>query len=625
MDLERIDTWLERCIFGVVIAILVIGPLATGSTRLQDFALLQGLTLVGVALWGVRIWLTPGTRLLWPPICWAVLAFVIYAIIRYRQADVEYVARLELNRILVYAALFFIVLNNLHRQETTQWLLGVVLVLGTLIAGYAIYQFLSHSKFVWHFPKPAQYEGRGSGTFICPNHLAGFLEMLFPVALGVVFLSRSKALTRVFYAYMALVMLTGIAVSISRGGWISSGAVLLVFFAFLFRKPSYRKYVIAAVLVLGVATFLFVRKAAESRKRFRLALQPGQMQDVRIRPNLWVPAYQMWRDHPWLGVGPGHFDLRFPAYRPVTVQSRPLWVHNDYLNALTDWGVAGGSIIALFLGCLAWGTVRTWKYVGRSKNDLAARPSDRSAYVLGLATGIGAILIHSIVDFNMQIPANAILAFVMIASLSSHIRFATETCWANLRLLRRLAITGAFLGIAIYLAPETLRNYREGAALTRADGATTGTSQLAALRSAHQVEPMNAETVGRLGEIARLKSWEGGDTWEQHIQEAMRWFELGQKLNPHETYHLLRYGMCLDWQKRYEEAEPYFDRAVQMDPNNYYNAMLRGWHAIQRGDYPAAKKWLERSIEIKSWANFLAYRYLKIVNERLTPNATRQP
>src|SRR6185369_13701288 len=115
MDREKLDGWCERGIIALVLAILVFGPLATGAVRTLEFLILQGLTVGALSLWLVRLWLSPRPQFLMPPFGWAVLAFVAYAIGRYCLADIEYVARLELIRILAYAAIFFIVINNLHR------------------------------------------------------------------------------------------------------------------------------------------------------------------------------------------------------------------------------------------------------------------------------------------------------------------------------------------------------------------------------------------------------------------------------------------------------------------------------------------------------------------------------
>ena len=117
---DRLDNWCEKGILALLLAALVFGPLATGAVRPGEFLVVQTLTAAAALLWLARFWVNPRYRILWPPVCWAVTAFVIYAIVRYHQADIEYVARQELIRILVYALLFFIVLNNLVRQDLTQ-------------------------------------------------------------------------------------------------------------------------------------------------------------------------------------------------------------------------------------------------------------------------------------------------------------------------------------------------------------------------------------------------------------------------------------------------------------------------------------------------------------------------
>ena len=51
---------------------------------------------------------------------WLVLAFAALAVGRYLTADIEYVARLEMIQLLIYAFVFFAIVNNLYRQESVQ-------------------------------------------------------------------------------------------------------------------------------------------------------------------------------------------------------------------------------------------------------------------------------------------------------------------------------------------------------------------------------------------------------------------------------------------------------------------------------------------------------------------------
>ena len=109
----------------------------------------------------------------------------------------------------------------------------------------------------------------------------------------------------------------------------------------------------------------------------------------------------------------------------------PMNAHNDYLNTLCEWGLAGFGVIIVALGLLFGGVSRIWPYLRRGSGDMGARNSSRAAFVLGASLGLLSILIHSAVDFNMQIPANAVTAIALMALLSAHWRFGTERFWVN--------------------------------------------------------------------------------------------------------------------------------------------------------------------------------------------------
>jgi hypothetical protein len=87
MDRERSDDWCEKGILGLVLAILLFTPLAIGGVRPQDFVLVQWMTLGILVLWLARFTVNPKHRLLWIPMCWPVLAFVLYAVVRAATAD----------------------------------------------------------------------------------------------------------------------------------------------------------------------------------------------------------------------------------------------------------------------------------------------------------------------------------------------------------------------------------------------------------------------------------------------------------------------------------------------------------------------------------------------------------
>jgi tetratricopeptide (TPR) repeat protein len=275
------------------------------------------------------------------------------------------------------------------------------------------------------------------------------------------------------------------------------------------------------------------------------------------------------------------------------------------------------------LVCLGAGALKTWKYVQREPGDLSTRRSDRAALVLGASIALLALAVHSVVDFNLHIPANAILATVLAASLTSHLRFATDRYWVTLHWPGRLAVTALALSAVVFLSASGLRQFEEGRLLSRAEWAATADQQYALLRQAHEVEPANAETVQKLGEIHRLVSWEGNDNWREQALAAMKWFDLGLHLNRWESYDFIHYGMCLDWLGEHAQAATYFEEAEQLDPNSYYVPMMHGWHELQAEHYAAARQHFERAIRIRWYDRALMERYLAIANRHLAEEAAR--
>lgn len=617
MDWESLDNRLEQGILGLVLGMLCYAPLAIGGVRPFDQVVLQALMAVTLLAWILRVWIQDKPRILMVPTVWGVLLFLAYAGFQYAVADVEYAARNEVLRVLLYAFLFLAVLNHLYSQESIRILSVVVVFAGMLVALYGLFQFLAESNRVWAYIRPAQYEGRASGTFINPNHFAGFLEMLLPVGLALCLKSRLPHLMKVFLAYASLIMLAGIIVSLSRMAWITTGVVLFIFFGVQLWKGRHRWILIVFLVLIAAGATLFVARNITIQKRFNLAdFYPNQFENIRFR--IWRPAFEIWQEHPWLGVGPNHFDFHYGKYRSIHVQARPRRVHNDYLNLLVDWGVAGAGIALLTLGLLTYGVVRSWRYVKPASSDLGGKGSNKFALTMGACTGCGALLFHTIADFHFHVPANALLFVVLCALLASQLRHRKEGRWNSLGWPMRTLLTLVLGSVLVVMVWTGWRSAAENYWLAKAQSyqGESVAKRLDALLRAYQKEPMNPDTAYTIGEIYRVRSWQGLEGYEELAREAMRWFERVMELNPYDPYARARYGMCLDWLGQHEVAEPYFQRARELDPNNYFILALSGWHEFQEEDYPEAMHWFERSLYIKP-GNEIAAAYLKYARRAL--------
>ena len=638
MDREELDQWCERGILGLVLIIVIYSPLAFGSVRLAEFVVIQWLAVAVLAIWDARFWITPQLRLLWPPVSWAVLAFMGYAVVRFLTADIDYVARHELIRVLIYGFLFFSIVNNLHRQGPTQIVSLTIVFLAMGMALFALYQFLSNSEHIWGAVKPLLYRKRGSGPFINPNHLAGYLEMVLPLALTYTLTGRFGQLMKVGLGYAALAIFAGLVVTVSRGGWVASGISLVVFVVWLLRQRGFRIQALSISAALVALGALFLFKAQFNPKRVESLALASSTEDVRFQ--LWKPAWAIWRDHVWWGAGPGHFDAHYFRYRPgvFDLQFRAERVHNDYLNALVDWGLVGGLLILAAWVLFYMDVFRGWKYVQRARSDLGARRSNRASLVMGGSLGLLAILVHSFVDFNMHIPANALLATTLMALVSGHFRFTTERYWHTVRWPLRIPINAALIAGLLFLGQQAWKATAEHRWLARAAKALKAGDQQAALErasalaKAYAVEPDNSRTSYEIGEGIRehlrerseqeLPNHEELAQYEALAQAAIKWYQQSIAANPYDPLPRVGLGRCQDWLGQHAEAEKTFAQARDLDPNGYYTLAYVGWHYVQVENYAEALKWLERSLWLYPKDNQVANQYLKIVRDRIQEKAS---
>jgi O-antigen ligase len=549
---------------------------------------------------------------------------MVYAVARYATSDVEYLARQEMIKVLTYGFILFAIITNLHKLELTQIVMIALLILGALIALYGVYQFLSGSDRVLNFIRPEGYHRRGSGTFISPNSFACYLAMLLPLGLAYTLSGRLSHLQKVLVGYASLAIFAGIVSAVSRGAWLGTGVSVLIFFYFLFRQRDYRlpSILLALALIIVGTGSLTLSKLSENRKR-NLTIE-AQGEEVRLR--LWEPAIDMWKDYPWFGVGPDHFDVRFRQYRPADdgLQYRPGRAHNDYINTIADWGIIGFVLVGGVWAIFFWEVFRSWKFVQRSQNDLTTKRSNKSSFVLGATLGLVAILVHSFVDFNFHVPADALLAVTLLGLVTGHFRFATEKYWYTVRWPLKITVTGALLAAIGYLGTETWKHTLETRARALAeDPKAEPEKRIAALKTAFAVEPKNPENSYDIGETLRLLSWQGGEGFQAKAEEAIQWFHRTTALNRFDPYPLIRIGMCLDWTEKHKEAEPYFKQADRLDPNGFYTAAHLGWHYFQVGDYQRSRTWFERSLTIFWHDNPISRAYLQILKSKIPENGSK--
>ena len=207
------------------------------------------------------------------------------------------------------------------------------------------------------------YGQRASGFLVCPNHLAGFLEVVGILGLSLTCWSRWPLWSKLLVAYATGACYVGIALTGSRGGYLSALASLLAFgFVSLVvlrrRRPDgWLQFaligVVAVGILVGTASLLIQRNGALKERADNI------IDTKNMRIELWRAALKQWHLAPVFGTGAGTYRFYGRQFRSEQVQNDPVDVHNDYLHLLCEVRPRGTSRIpAIFLGAHAAGMAR---------------------------------------------------------------------------------------------------------------------------------------------------------------------------------------------------------------------------------------------------------------------------
>jgi O-antigen ligase len=355
------------------------------------------------------------------PMHYPVLGFFLYAVYRYCTSPIEYDSRMELFEVGLLTFFYFAISSNFHHSKDRSILLWVLFGLAMFEATYGLYQFVTHSPSALVWSRPEKYFNRAGGTFMCPNHLAGFLEMSLGLIIARIVVRRSdsinrSALEKVLLIYIGLACMAALLASLSRSGWMAMifGLLTLLIWgewrsrAFLVRIGA----VAGCLLVLGLLAFSLqpVRRYIDltlSGQKYNKAT-PLLDDTLGGRTYFWNATWKLIREEPVLGTGPGTWQHFWSKHRPHRFQDYPDYPHNDILNVASDYGVIGFLLIgaALFL------FYRQALQVGFSRSN-----SEQRSLAVGAVVAVTAILFHSWFDFNLHILGNAFL-FVAIIGLT---------------------------------------------------------------------------------------------------------------------------------------------------------------------------------------------------------------
>jgi O-antigen ligase len=233
--------------------------------------------------------------------------------------------------------------------------------------------------------------------------------MAIPLILGL-FLIGYKPGIVFFLVYLSFLLLTALVLTLSRGGWIGSLLGLsFMSMALLTSRHFKRKGFLMSMIGGSVALALIFLASTPVVERVRTVVEKEEEASFSSRVVAWGGVVEMIGDYPLLGTGPGTFATVFTKYQPAGLSRHYTMAHNDYLHFTSEVGLP---LIAVF----SWMVIAFYK---RGFYKLKNPSRLGRGITLGAMSGITAILFHSISDFNLHIPANALLFTVLVAIVVS--------------------------------------------------------------------------------------------------------------------------------------------------------------------------------------------------------------
>ena len=280
-----------------------------------------------------------------PLICaGAALALAAWVVARALTSPVVYLARTDLLMVLAAVLVYFTTVMHFRAQRPRLLLAALLLILALAHVVVGAVQFKQNDNFMLlpGIMRPPYYEWRASGFYICPNHLAGLLEMTGLVALGLACWSASRPRVRVLAGYCVLMCLAGVAITGSRGGYLSVVfglgifAILSLWAVWLMRRGGLMMTLAAilfgAALVLG-GGFWFMSQSDSIHDRLAKIYDPNNM-----RLYLWKGALTQYHLRPLEGTGSGTTLYLARQFRDPLIQNDPMHAHDDYLELLAGDG-----------------------------------------------------------------------------------------------------------------------------------------------------------------------------------------------------------------------------------------------------------------------------------------------
>lgn len=516
--------------------------------------------------------------------------FFTYILGRAATSPVPFLAWMDFYMVLACLVVYLLTALYITQTRLRTMVIVALLVLAFVEVLIGLRQFKGADNWMPFGFIRSDYGGRASGTFISSITLAGYLEAVGVFALALAIWTNWKGWARACLAYMAVMCYVGVAITGSRGGYLSSAAslcALAVISLWIRRKVNPSRFakaaiIAAALLVAGMSAGVVVmQKSTLLRQRLDLIGKP----DVRIYN--WAAALDQFKVSPWIGTGAGTHLYYGRLFRRVQLQYDPEHAHCDYLELLAEYGLIGAVGMTLFLFAHLRSSFSAIGTVIKTAIDDPFEPfrDNRLAFQVGALSAIAAYLAHSVTDFNLHIPGNALMFAFFFGIVANPVATAPTPAEPSMG-LRFFQFSLPALGVWIFAAglPKLPGEYFT----EKARVAVRKREYLAAIelgQRALEYEKRNPFLYFHLGEAnrAHAATLPLRTLNEKYFAAAVEWHRKALALFPQDVTFWVRLGQAYDGLGDFRNAEHAFHRAIELDPQLHVLYTYYANHLVAAG------------------------------------------
>ncbi len=508
--------------------------------------------------------------------------------------------------------LFALVIGLFRTGRRRLALAWVLTALGAALAFVGLYGHWRAPEGIYGFWQSV-YGGKPFGPFVNRNHFAGYLAMVLPIAAALT-ASRGRRSGRhhpgrhgrgdsvqagqIAAASCFLVMFVALVASLSRGGVVSAAAAgcIMALVAWLRVRGRRSALALAALFLVG---FLVGVSYAGPELADRLGQLWSALADPleTTRAIVALCTLEIVGLYPVFGVGLGTFSAVFPS-----VQTADLgpgfyrYAHNDFVQLLAETGVAGLVIGVAFLGALVRLSYRRLKR-GEIETDWWL--------TLGAAASVGALTVHSLLDFNLHIPANAFLASAVVGLLC--VSAVSDRAPRERPLVRRRPVAAAacLACVAVGMGAAGVVAVRHYLSTDLVRDREVSSRAVAALSRARSLSPLDARPPEMLSLVyTKLAREARGEAAVQHYRTAVGFGQLAVELNPTCSLYHYRQGWLRYWaagrptREDFRAAEAHLTQAVRFDPAHPEWALSLARFCLQTGRFAMADNLFARALKL---------------------------